>query len=154
MQRVVVVNRFRKRSEAENCLLLLRRSVPQNNYIVVYLPPGEEVANVLVRKGCNQLVRDRMPEILESQNIRYAIEEMKQAEYYQALWHLLNDKVQAAVKMVDDDLIKELADILEIIDAIANVHNIQRNQIQSCQMQRRLDRGAFERRLRLLWTEA
>lgn len=152
MQRVVV-NRFRKRSEAENCLLLLRRSAPQNNYTVVYLPPGEEVANVLVRKGCNRLVRDRMPEILESQNIRYAIEEMKQAEYYQALWHLLNDKVQAAVKMVDDDLVKELADILEVIDAIANVHNIQCNQIQACQMQRRLDRGAFERRLKLLWTE-
>ncbi|MBE9067654.1 hypothetical protein IQ260_13415 [Leptolyngbya cf. ectocarpi LEGE 11479] len=90
--RRVVVNRFRKRSEAENCLQLLRRSAPQNNYTVVYLPPGE--------------------------------------------------------------LVKELADILEVIDAIANVHNIQRKQIQACQMQRRLDRGAFEHRLKLLWTEA
>ncbi|MEO0350295.1 MAG: nucleoside triphosphate pyrophosphohydrolase [Cyanobacteria bacterium P01_A01_bin.15] len=151
--RRVVVNRFRKRSEAENCLQLLRRSAPQNDYTMAYLPPGEEVANVLVRKTYNKLVRDRMPEILESQNIRYAVEEMKQAEYYQALWHLLDEKVQAAVKMVDDDLMKELADILEVVYAIANVQNIQRNQLQACQMQRHLDQGAFEQRIKLLWTE-
>ncbi len=151
--RRVVVNRFRQRSDAENCLRLLRRSAPQNDYTMAYLSPGEDVANVLVRKDCNKLGRDRMPEILESRNIGYAVEEMKQAEYYQALWHLLDEKVQVAVKMVDDDLVRELADILEIIYAIATVHNIQRNQIQACQMQRHLDRGAFERRLKLLWIE-
>ncbi|EKU98261.1 hypothetical protein Lepto7375DRAFT_7525 [Leptolyngbya sp. PCC 7375] len=153
MQRVVV-NRFRQRSEAENCLQVLRRSAPQNEYTMAYLPPGEDVANVLIRKDYNKLVRDRIPEILESQHVRYAVEEMKQAEYYQALWQLLDEKVQLTVKVVDDDLLKELADMLEIIDAISTVQNIQRNQLLACQMQRRLDRGAFERRLKLLWTEA
>ncbi|MBT9313801.1 nucleoside triphosphate pyrophosphohydrolase [Leptothoe kymatousa] len=152
MQRAVV-NRFRQRAEAENCLQVLRRSSPQNEYTLVYLPPGEEEANVLIRRDYNQLVRDRMPEILEIQNMRYAVEEMKQAEYCQALWQLLGTQIQVAVQTVDDELLKELADILEIVDAISAVHSIQRHQMLACQMQRRLERGAFERRLKLLWTE-
>jgi hypothetical protein len=38
-----------------------------------------------VRKEYNKLVRDRIPEILESQQVKFGIEEMTQADYCQAL---------------------------------------------------------------------
>ncbi len=34
-----VVNRFRRRSEAEDCLRLLRRSKPDKGYEIMYAPP-------------------------------------------------------------------------------------------------------------------
>jgi len=41
MQRAVV-NRFRRRSDAEECLRALRRSSPTRDYTLLYYPPSEE----------------------------------------------------------------------------------------------------------------
>lgn len=35
-----VVNRFRRRADAEECLRLLRRSMPNEQYLLIYAPPG------------------------------------------------------------------------------------------------------------------
>ena len=42
MQRVVV-NRFRRRSDGEECLHLLRRSMPNLKYVMLYSPPGQDI---------------------------------------------------------------------------------------------------------------
>lgn len=35
-----IVSRFRRRSDAEECLRLLRRSMPNRSYVILYAPPG------------------------------------------------------------------------------------------------------------------
>jgi len=42
-----VVNRFRRRSEAEECLHLLRRSNPNNRYEVLYAPPDKDLDTLM-----------------------------------------------------------------------------------------------------------
>jgi predicted house-cleaning noncanonical NTP pyrophosphatase (MazG superfamily) len=151
MQRVVV-NRFRRRSDAEECLRVLRRTSPNRNYDLLYYPPGEE-SKYMVRKEYNKLVRDRIPEILEDQHVQFAVEEMSQAEYCQALRQKLIEESQEAAEAVEANLVMELADLWEVIDATMSAYGIHRNQVLACQMQRRIERGTFSRKLRLLWTK-
>jgi hypothetical protein len=42
-----VVSRFRRRSEAEECLHLLRRSNPNNRYEVLYAPPDKDLEKLM-----------------------------------------------------------------------------------------------------------
>ena len=107
----------------------------------------------MVRKEYNKLVRDRIPAILESQQVKFGIEEMTQADYCQALRQKLIEEAQEAAEAVETNLVTELADLCEVIDATMGAYGIQRNQVLACQMQRRIDRGAFNQKLRLLWTE-
>ena len=151
MQRVVV-KRFRRRSDAEECLRVLRGMSPDRDYTLLYYPPGEE-SKFMVRKEHNKLIRDRIPAILESQNIRFAIEEMTHPEYCQTLRKKLIEEAHEAAEAVEANLVTELADLLEVIDATMSAYGIHRNQVLACQMQRRMDRGAFSQKLRLLWTE-
>ncbi|MGB3309516.1 MAG: nucleoside triphosphate pyrophosphohydrolase [Nodosilinea sp.] len=151
MQRVVV-NRFRRRSDAEECLRVLRRATADRDYTLLYYPPGEE-SKFMVRKEYNKLVRDRIPEILESQQVKFGVEPMTQADYCQALRQKLIEEAQEAAEAGEDTLVTELADLWEVIDATMSVYGIQRNQVLACQMQRRIDRGTFSQKLRLLWTE-
>lgn len=108
----------------------------------------------MVRKTHNKLVRDCIPSILESQNIQFGIEEMPQIEYRQALRRKLIEEATEAAEAAEANLITELADLYEVIDATMSAYDIQRNEVLACQMQRKTDRGAFRRKLRLLWTEA
>lgn len=107
----------------------------------------------MVHREHNKLVRDRIPEILEEQHVQFAVEEMSQAEYCQALRQKLIEEAQEAAEAVEANLVTELADLWEVIDATMSAYGIQRNQVLACQMQRRLERGAFSRKLRLLWTK-
>ena len=151
MQRVVV-NRFRRRSDAEECLRVLRRATADRDYTLLYYPPGEE-SKFMVRKEYNKLVRDRIPEILTGQQVRFSVAPMTQADYCQALRQKLIEEAQEAAEAGEETLVKELADLWEVIDATMSVYGIQRNQVLACQMQRRIDRGTFSQKLRLLWTE-
>lgn len=151
MQRTVV-NRFRRRSDAEECLRVLRRASPKSDYTLLYYPPSEELEHML-RKEYNKLIRDRIPEILEDQDVQFAVEEMPQAEYCQALRQKLIEEAHEAAAASEHELINELADIWEVIDAIMNAYKINRNQVLACQMQKQIERGVFTRKLRLLWTQ-
>ena len=95
----------------------------------------------------------RIPEILESQQVKFAVEPMTQADYCQALRRKLIEEAQEAADAVETNLVTELADLCEVIDATMGAYGIQRNQVLACQMQRRIERGAFSQKLRLLWTE-
>lgn len=107
----------------------------------------------MVRKEYNKLVRDRIPNILTSQQVKFGVEPMTQTEYCQALRQKLIEEAQEAAKAGEDTLVTELADLWEVIDATLVAYGIQRNQVLACQMQRRMERGGFSQKLRLLWTE-
>lgn len=107
----------------------------------------------MTRKEYNKLIRDRIPEILEAQNITFSVEEMTETEYRQALRSKLIEEAKEAAEADDADLVVELVDLLEVIDATIAAYGISRNQVLDCQTNRRTERGGFMRKLRLLWTD-
>jgi predicted house-cleaning noncanonical NTP pyrophosphatase (MazG superfamily) len=82
----------------------------------------------------NKLVRDRIPEIIAAEGRDYATEIMEDAEYRQAL-------------------LAKLADLYEVIDALLLAFDLDRDAILALQQKRRDERGGFEKRIKLLWTD-
>jgi predicted house-cleaning noncanonical NTP pyrophosphatase (MazG superfamily) len=106
-----------------------------------------------MRRDYNKLVRDRIPEIIRSGGKQCGVETMPEAEYRQALLAKLVEEAQEACEAAPDELPTELADLQEVIAAVLAAWHISPEKVQQIQDQRRAERGAFEQRLKLLWTE-
>lgn len=107
----------------------------------------------MTRIDYNKLIRDRIPVIIEAEGKAYRVETMSDDEYRRALLQKLVEEAQEAAHATPDRLVTELADLLEVIDAVIAAHNIDRNTVLKVQKQRRNERGGFEQRLKLLWVE-
>jgi predicted house-cleaning noncanonical NTP pyrophosphatase (MazG superfamily) len=107
----------------------------------------------MARKHYNKLVRDRIPEIIHAEGRECATEIMPEAEYRQALLTKLLEEAQEVAQAAPDELIKELADVYEVIDAILALNDIDEQIVRDRQQQRRSDRGGFAERIKLLWAE-
>jgi predicted house-cleaning noncanonical NTP pyrophosphatase (MazG superfamily) len=106
-----------------------------------------------MRQQYNKLIRDHIPEIIHNSGKRCAIETMPVTEYRQALLEKLVEEAQEARQAAPDELITELADLQEVIAALLAAWHISPEKVQQIQDQRRAERGGFEQRLKLLWTE-
>ncbi len=106
-----------------------------------------------MRQEHNKLIRDRIPEIIHQAGRECEIKTMSQSEYYQALLNKLVEEAKEAAQANSDNLVEELADIYEVIDAILINLNIDKNLVLAKQEQKRQDKGGFTKKLRLSWTE-
>ncbi len=106
-----------------------------------------------MRQNYNKLVRDRIPEIIQNSNKRCAIETMSEPEYRQALLEKLVEEAQEAHQASPEELVTELADIHEVLAALLDAWQVDPGQVEQVQRQRRTERGGFDQRLKLLWTE-
>jgi len=107
-----------------------------------------------VRTAYDKLIRDRVPEILEAEGLRREVERLEDASFRAALLAKLREEAGEAAAAPDDDaLARELADPHEVIDAVLELHGLDRGAVRALQARRRAERGAFARRLRLRWTK-
>jgi predicted house-cleaning noncanonical NTP pyrophosphatase (MazG superfamily) len=101
----------------------------------------------------NKLIRDRIPEIMQADGKYYELVVMTEEEYFQSLRSKLVEEALEAQKATIDELVTEIADIQEVIEAILKASHISPKQVELVQTQRHADRGGFEKRLKLLWTK-
>ncbi|MFC2046506.1 nucleotide pyrophosphohydrolase [Chloroflexota bacterium] len=101
----------------------------------------------------NKLIRDRIPEIIQADGRTCGTETLSEGEYRKVLFQKLVEEAQEAAESSSDGLVTELADVLEIVDAIMTAYSIHHQSVLTEQEQRRTQRGGFDKRLRLLWTE-
>lgn len=100
----------------------------------------------------NKLVRDRIPEIIRENDQDCYIEILSDEDYIQALHDKLIEEANEAANAEGDDLVKELADLYEVMNALMVVMQIKPDEIQERRKQRRLNRGGFEKKIRLVWS--
>ena len=79
-----------------------------------------------MRKEYDKLVRDRIPEIIRQDGRQCGVEVMPEDEYVQALKDKLVEESQEAAVAGPDDLVKELADLYEVVDALMAACGIER----------------------------
>lgn len=96
----------------------------------------------------NKLVRDRIPEIIEGNGEKPVIRILDETEYKTELETKLNEEYREVLgTTTSEDRIEELADMLEIISALATLEGKSLDDVVEVQKQKRLKRGGFEKRI-------
>ena len=104
-----------------------------------------------------KLIRDRIPEIIAAQGKAFSVSVLAEDAYREALVAKLLEEaneVKGAMQGGDrDEIIKELADLSEVMDALLNALGISEEEIRGRQRKRREERGGFKEHLWLEWVE-
>lgn len=100
----------------------------------------------------SKLVRDKIPEILSAKGIKAETRIItNNQEYLSALCDKLLEEVTEFINVStaqDDDHIKEeLADVLEVINAICKLKEYDLDTIEEIREKKQLERGGFEERI-------
>ncbi len=97
-------------------------------------------------KTYNKLVRDHIPEIIESSGKTCLTATLSDEAYI----HMLDQKLQEELAEYQEakDL-EELADLMEVIAAVAKVRGCSWEQLMQLRNQKREKRGGFEKKILL-----
>lgn len=101
----------------------------------------------------DKLIRDRIPEIIRATGRDCGFEVMDEQAYHQALLTKLLEESKELAEATNEEKLKELADIREVLSALAHFYGLTEAQVEDMQTQRRTERGGFTKRLRLLWVD-
>ena len=95
-------------------------------------------------KRYNKLVRDKIPEIINSEGKVAITRKLNDEEYL----NKLNQKLQEEVKeYLEDNNVEELADIVEVIYGILNSKNVSIEEFEMIRKNKVDRRGAFNKKI-------
>ena len=93
----------------------------------------------------NKLVRDRIPEIIASDNGKTcSTRTMQPVEYLKALNKKLQEELQ---EYLESGEVEELADLEEVLRAILDVKDVSYDDFESIRIKKANERGAFKKRI-------
>jgi predicted house-cleaning noncanonical NTP pyrophosphatase (MazG superfamily) len=95
-----------------------------------------------------KLIRDKIPEYLRQQNVHIEAQEIDQDEY---IYHLKLKLLEEAQEVIDagnvDELVEEIADVMEVLHALVKMLDISYAQIEQRRLYKKEQSGAFEKRI-------
>ncbi|MEI7749410.1 MAG: nucleoside triphosphate pyrophosphohydrolase [Candidatus Moraniibacteriota bacterium] len=93
---------------------------------------------------CDKLVRDRIPEIIGAKGEACAFHIGNDGEYVTKLYEKLREETE---ELIRDRNIGEVADVLEVIDAIVSYEGFSREEVEAIQSKKREECGGFGGRI-------
>ena len=103
-----------------------------------------------MEKVYNKLVRDNIPSIIENNGEIAITRILTDEEYRTELYKKLSEECEEVISSkTKEDTIEELADALEVINAIAELNNSCLQDVIEESNKKRLKRGGFEKRIYL-----
>jgi len=96
-----------------------------------------------------KLVRDRIPEIIREHGREPVVTVLGEADYREALLEKLFEESAELREAADAEVAEEIADVLEVLRAIAKAHGHEWSDIEKVAEVKRAERGAFRERLYL-----
>ncbi|MCC2631340.1 MAG: phosphoribosyl-ATP pyrophosphohydrolase [Patescibacteria group bacterium] len=95
----------------------------------------------------HKLVRDKIPQMIEADGQVAVVRVLDEKEYEDAL----NKKLlEEAAEFAADPSAEEAADVLEILGACLAMQGISREQVEAVRLQKREERGGFDKRIYLM----
>ncbi|WP_226036717.1 nucleoside triphosphate pyrophosphohydrolase [Aquibacillus saliphilus] len=102
----------------------------------------------------NKLVRDLIPQIIEKSGKQYSTRTLDDNEYITALRTKLEEELNEYLKADNDqDSLEELADLMELIHALAKTHGASIEQVEKIRQQKEEQRGGFNDKVFLIEVE-
>ncbi|MBG9549645.1 phosphoribosyl-ATP pyrophosphohydrolase [Cytobacillus firmus] len=102
----------------------------------------------------NKLVRDQIPEIIEKTGKKFSTRILDDNEYIKELKKKSFEELQEYVETNNnEDAIEELADVLEIIHALAEYHGASIEEVEEIRTQKAEKRGGFKEKIFLIEVE-
>ena len=95
-------------------------------------------------KKYNKLIRDKIPEIMEGKGVSSEHHIADDVEFEQKLHAKLLEEVE---EFLEDESIEEMADIMEVIYAIAELHNFDLKDVEKIRIKKKEERGGFEKKI-------
>ena len=97
----------------------------------------------------NKLVRDKIPEIIESNGEIPVVRTLDNLEYKIELERKLEEEVKEALNESGENRIEEFADILEVMISLARLENKTLDDIINACDKKRKKRGGFDKKIYL-----
>lgn len=98
----------------------------------------------------NKLIRDLIPKVIEADGKEAVMRILSDDEFINAL----NKKLQEEVdEYQDEESIEELADVLEVVYAIAQSKGVSEAELNKIRQEKRTRRGGFDKKLFLIETK-
>ena len=91
-----------------------------------------------------KLVRDRIPEIIESKGEKVSFHVASDEEYSKKLKEKLREEVG---EFIEDGSIEEMADVFEVITAINELQEWDIEDVVEVQRKKRAERGGFKNKI-------
>ncbi|KOP81464.1 phosphoribosyl-ATP pyrophosphohydrolase [Bacillus sp. FJAT-21945] len=99
----------------------------------------------------NKLVRDRIPEINEKTGKKFSTKILDSTEYIKELKKKSFEELEEYLNTTNnEDTIEELADVLEIIHALAEHHGATIEKLEEVRKQKAEKRGSFREKVFLI----
>ena len=92
----------------------------------------------------DKLVRDRIPEIIMAKGEACSFHVATDGEYAGKLYEKLREETE---ELIRDRNIGEVADVLEVIDAILLHEGISRDEVESVKRKKSEERGGFSKKI-------
>ena len=101
----------------------------------------------------NKLIRDRIPEIIENDHKTCATRILNDEEYLKCLKSKLLEECHEAMNAEGEDIKKEIADVLEVLEALENTLHIDYQEVLSIKQKKAHSNGAFDKKIYLEYVE-
>jgi predicted house-cleaning noncanonical NTP pyrophosphatase (MazG superfamily) len=93
----------------------------------------------------NKLIRDNIPEILSKKGKKVVVHRAVTDEEY---WHKLKEKLQEEInEFGQKEDIETLADVYEVLDAMCDLKNFDRKELEAMRENKNIEFGKFNERL-------
>ncbi|WP_085524500.1 nucleoside triphosphate pyrophosphohydrolase [Tuberibacillus sp. Marseille-P3662] len=102
----------------------------------------------------NKLIRDRIPEIIINNGNTCLTTTLNERGYQAELQKKLKEEVQEYLESVNHgEALEELADIMEVVQALSYVHNADPDKLETVRIGKALKYGGFEDKVFLVDVE-
>jgi predicted house-cleaning noncanonical NTP pyrophosphatase (MazG superfamily) len=102
----------------------------------------------------NKLVRDRIPEIIEATGKKFSTSILDEEQYIKELKKKSLEELEEYHEAeTNKDALEELADVLEIMHALASVHGSSIEEVERIRKEKAEKRGGFQEKIFLIEVE-
>lgn len=96
----------------------------------------------------NKLIRDHIPEIIQSSGKTATIRQLNQTEHFEQARLKLHEEIKEYEETTtDEESLEELADILELVYTLGKMHGADFEELNRIREEKREKRGGFEKGL-------